>query len=288
MFSQFIVNGFITGLLYAVIAVAFGITYNATRVFHMAYAAVLVSTSYLLVFFLKSGLPDMFAIPLALAGTGLLNLAIEFLIYRPMQKKRNSSNTVMVASIGVFIVLTNLIALLFGNETKTLSNEIGGSWHWGTVIITKMQLWQLLCSFLLIIVSFFVFYRTKAGLHLRAISSDPELYIVFGKDSFKLRRLLFFISGVLAGIVALLISYEVGFDPYYGMPLLLNGLVAMIAGGIGSYAGSVAGGVLLGLLQSFSVYYFEARWEGAITFAILLLVLILRPQGLFGIKQRLV
>lgn len=288
MFFQFIINGFITGLLYALIAVAFGITYNVAKVFHIAYAAILVAASYFLLFFLKKGITDAIAIPIAIVCTGLLNMAVEFFIYRPMAKRGNSSNTILVASIGVFIVFTNLIALLFGNETKTLTTDISGSWRYGDIIITRMQLWQLFVPLAIFTLSFFVFLKTKAGLHLRAISSDAELFIVFGKDSYKIRRIVFFTSGMLAAVAALLISYDVGFDPYFGMPLLLNGMVAMIVGGIGSYAGSLAGGILLGLLQSISVYYFEARWETAITFGILLLVLIARPQGLFGIKQRLV
>ncbi len=286
MLSQFIVNGFITGLLYSLIALAFGITYNASRVFHLAYAAVIVFASYFLIFFLRKGLPDTVAIPLALLVTGLLNMGIELLLYRPMAKRRRSANSILVASIGVFIVLTNLVSLLFGNETQRLNAGSGSSWQFGAIIITKMQSWQFFTCLSLIIVSFMVFYKTRAGLLVRAISSDAELFIVFGKNSYRIRSILFFISGVLAGIVAFLISYDVGFDPYYGMPLLLNGMVAMIAGGIGSYAGSVAGGVLLGLLQSFSVYYFEARWETALTFSILFIVLLLRPQGLFGLKER--
>lgn len=288
MFIQFIVNGFITGLLYAVIAVAFGITYNATKIFHIAFAAILVSSSYLVLFFVQKGFAGPLAIACAITGTGLLNVAADVFIYRPMEKRRNSSNTILVASIGLFIILTNLTALLFGNETKTLSSSISGSWQTGDIIITRMQLWQLFIASAVIVIAFIIFNRTKAGLYLRAISNDTELFIVFGKNPNRVRTIIFFVSGMLAAAAALLISYDVGFDPYYGMPLLLNGMVAMIAGGIGSYSGSVTGGVLLGLLQSISVYYFEARWETAITFAILLLVLIARPQGLFGLKQRLV
>lgn len=288
MLLQFIVNGFITGLLYSLIALAFGITYNATRVFHLAYAAVIVFASYFLIFFLRKGLTDSIAIPIAMLATGLLNMGVELLVYRPMTKRKHSVNSILVASIGVFVVLINLVSLLFGNEPQTLNGGTGSSWQYSMIIITKMQSWQFFTCLSVIIFSFIVFFKTTAGLLVRAISSDAELFIVFGKNSYKVRSILFFISGMFAAVIAFLVSYDVGFEPYYGMPLLLNGMVAMIAGGIGSYSGSVIGGVFLGLLQSFSVYYFEARWETALTFSILLIVLLLRPQGLFGLKERTV
>ncbi len=288
MILQFIVNGFITGLLYALVAIAFGFTYNTTRIFHIAYAGVLVAGSYIFLFFSRMGFPFAIAIPLALLACGFLNLLIEKTIYLPMEKRRNSLNTIMVASIGLFTVLINLVAMIFGNENQTLTNEISRSFSFGNIIVTRMQMWQLVIasaciSFILIILS-----KSRWGLNIKALSNNRELFSVLGNDAIRVRSALTFVSGVIAAIVSLLLAYDVGFDPYFGMPLLLNALVVMILGGTGSFYGSLLGGILLGVIQSLSVYFFEARWETAISFVILILMLIFRPQGLFGEKQRAV
>jgi branched-chain amino acid transport system permease protein len=288
MILQFIVNGFITGLLYALVAIAFGFTYNTTRIFHIAYAGVLVAGSYIFLFFSRIGIPFVIAAPLTLLACGFLNLLIEKTIYLPMEKRRNSLNTIMVASIGLFTVLINLVAMIFGNENQTLTNEISRSFSFGNIIVTRMQMWQLVIAsacigFILIILS-----KSRWGLNIKALSNNRELFSVLGNDAIRVRSVLTFVSGVIAAIVSLLLAYDVGFDPYFGMPLLLNALVVMILGGTGSFYGSLLGGILLGVIQSLSVYFFEARWETAISFVILILMLIFRPQGLFGEKQRAV
>lgn len=287
MLFQFIINGFITGLLYALLAMAFSLTYNTTRVFSIAYAAVVVAACFIHYWFIKvAGLPFILAVPMTLILTGTLNAMLEKGIYQPLEKRGGSHNSILVASIGLFIILTNLLAMLFGNENKTFSSTIYNSLRLGDMIITRMQLVQLVTSGLLIAGLLIVLRRTHLGLKIKALSYDKLLFEVFGHHAMQLRLRLYFISGVLAAIVSLLIGYDVGFDPYFGMGLLLNALVVMIMGGFGSFKGAVVGGVILGVLQSLSVYFFQARWETAITFLLLILILIFRPQGIFGVKQR--
>lgn len=288
MILQFIINGFITGLLYALVAIAFGFTYNTTRIFHIAYAGVLVGGSYIYLFLSRVGIHIAIAIPITLLACGALNLLIEKTIYLPMEKRRNSLNTIMVASIGLFTVLINLIAMLFGNENQTLTNEISRSFNFGSIIITRMQMTQFIIASLCIGTILIILGKSRWGLNIKALSNNRELFSVLGNNPISLRSLLTFISGVIAAIVSLLIAFDVGFDPYFGMPLLLNALVVMILGGTGNFYGSLVGGILLGVIQSLSVFFFEARWETAISFVILILMLIFRPQGLFGKKERAV
>lgn len=287
MLFQFIINGFITGLLYALLAMAFSLTYNTTRVFSIAYAGIVVAACFIQFWLIKTiGLPFLMALPLTLILTGLINTLLERAIYQPLEKRGGSHNSILVASIGLFIVLTNLLAMLFGNENKVFTHHIYDSLKLGELIITRMQLIQFAASGVLIAGLLLVLKHTHLGLKIKALSYDKLLFEVFGHNAQKLRLWLYFTSGVLAAIVSLLIGYDVGFDPYFGMHLLLNALVVMILGGFGSFRGALIGGVLLGILQSLSVYFFAARWETAITFLLLIVVLIFKPQGIFGIKQR--
>ncbi len=282
MIIQFLINGLIQGLLYAVVAMAFALTYNTTRIFHIAYAGVLVVASYLLMLFLQIGVPAPISIALSILFCGLLNVGVEKVVYLPMEKRGNSHNTVMVASIGLFVVLTNLVALLFGNENKTISNAVVQGMRIGEYIITRMQIWHFGVAGLLSAVLLFVLWRTSLGIKIKALSADSQLFAAMGHNAERLRLLLFFISGGLAAVVSILLAYDVGFDPYFGMPLLLNALVAMIIGGLGNFKGVLLGGILLGVVQSLAVYFLEARWESAITFVVFLLVIIAKPKGLLG------
>ncbi len=111
--------------------------------------------------------------------------------------------------------------------------------------------------------------------------------LLYGYDIRKLRLLAFTLSGLLAGIASLLTAYDVGFDPHGGLHALLLGVVAVIVGGRGTWWGPVVAGLVLGLLRAFIVWEFSARWQDAATFALLVIILFLRPQGLLGRKARL-
>lgn len=287
MIIQFLINGLIAGLLYALLAMAFSLTYNTTKVFSMAYAGVIVFACFIQYFFLNIMLfPIIVAILITIILTSILNTIIEKFLYQKLENRGNSLNSILVASIGLFIVLTNALAMFFGNGNKTFFQEFQNSLQFGNIIITKVQGLQLLISVIIISALFIVLNKTNLGLKIKAISFDNLLFQIFGNNATKLRLILYFVSGGIAAIVSLLIGYDVGFNPYFGMALLLNALVAMIIGGFGSFKGALFGGIILGIIQSLSVYFFDTKWETAISFLILILILIFRPQGLYGTKQR--
>lgn len=130
--------------------------------------------------------------------------------------------------------------------------------------------------------------KTRFGLKLRALSSDPTLFETLGYNQQNTLSGVFLLSGLFIGLASCLTVYDVGMDPNMGLPVLINAMVAMIIGGVGRFGTCVLGGLLLGVLQSLTVYQFASNWQNAITFALLLLFLFLRPQGIAGYKQRMV
>lgn len=287
MLSQFLINGLITGLLYSVVALGFSLIYNTTRIFHVAYAGIYVVSAYLCYFLIvKVEAPFILAATGALSGAALISLGIEKLVYGPLSQKKSSLNVILISSIGVMVVLINTVAMLFGNETKIFNADISPALQWGDLLVTRSQLWQAGVSVLAIIATLLFLTCTGAGVRARAIRDDPELSRVFGIDLYKNRALLFLLSGALAAIPSCLIAYDVGMDPYVGMPILLNAIVAIIVGGTGNFGAAVPGGIIIGLLQALSVYFFEAKWESAVTFLLLILFLLVRPQGILGEQRR--
>jgi branched-chain amino acid transport system permease protein len=266
---------------------AFALVYNTTRIFHIAFAALYVVACYLFYSFINIlGLSIVTSFFLAIIINALLSILIEIFIYKPLIIKKTSGNLILISSIGIMIVLINLIAIFFGNDTKVASNRISKSINLGDIFITYNQGYQAFFCLLSIIITVLFIKYSKLGIQIRAIRDDAELCLIFGIDTYKTRIVLFGISGLLIAIAGCLVSYDVGMDPYIGIPMLLNAMVALIIGGIGRFESPLIGGIILGILQVIAVYFFESRWENAITFGILLIFLIFRPQGIIGEKSR--
>lgn len=286
MFLQFIINGLITGLLYSLLAIGFALVYNTTHIFHIAAAGIYVFAAYMFWWFAQS----MGIVPaglLALMVAGVLSLAIDLSVYRPLQKKKSSLNSILVASIGIMTIVVNVLAICFGNESKLFTTDTQ-TLEIGKVFLTPTQIFQFVCSTVVLVLFVFFIKKTPTGLRLLALNSDAELFVAVGFNEARTRNFVFILSGVFIALSSVLNVYDVGMDPNMGMNILINAMVAMIIGGIGRLDMCIAGGILLGLLQSLVVYQFSSTWQTAITFIALLVLLFFRPQGILGFKQRTV
>lgn len=287
MIWQFIVNGLITGMIYGLVALGFALVYNTTHIFHIAYAAIYMIAPYFLLYLLNTvGIPLLFSVIFAMTGTVVVGMAIEFLVYTPLVRRNSSPSVIMVSSIGAMIIIINVVALLAGNETKVINTDISKSVSIGQVLITYTQFIQFVFS-LLVFIAFFTFLKfSRFGIQTRAYRDDDILSAVLGLNTLRLKRILFILSSLFAGIGSCLIAWDVGMDPYVGMPVLLNAMVALIIGGVGRFEAPVLGGVLIGVLQALVVYFTSARWQDAVTFTLLIIFLLFRPQGILGEKMR--
>lgn len=287
MLEQFLINGFITGLIYALLALGFSLVYNTTKIFHIAYAVLYMASGYFYYSFFNLLNINIFAsITLALLCVILLSVLMEILVYKPLRKRKASLQILLVSSLGIMIIGINLMAMIYGNETKIISNSIAKSITLGKVIITYPQLYQLIFSASAIIL-FFVFLKsTRVGLTLRALKDDELLASVFGLNINVTRIKVFALSGFFVALAGILMANDIGFDPYVGLPMLLNAVVALIIGGIGRYSASLLGGLILGLLQALVIWKFSTNWQEAVSFVVLILFLLFKPQGILGEKTR--
>ncbi len=287
MLLQFVINGLITGLLYSLLAIGFALVYNTTHIFHLAAAGIYVFAAYMFWWLgVKCGIPLFPAASLAVVLTMGLSFFSEIFLYRPLRRKKSSLNVIMIASIGLMTVIVNLIAMAFGNETKVVDTSVHRTFRLGDLIITSPQLLQVLLSVGAIMVFLVLLDRTRFGLKIRALSSDETLFETLGHDKQRVFSIVFLTSGLFIGLASCLTVYDVGMDPHMGMTVLINAMVAMIIGGTGRFGTCVLGGLMLGVLQSLTVLFIASNWQNAITFAMLLLFLFLRPQGIAGNKQR--
>ena len=288
LFLQLLGNGLVQGAVAVLYAASFGFVYRSFRVFHIAMGAQFVFACY--AFYTCAAvcrLPLVVSVPTVLVLSAAFAALIECAVYRPFVQKRCSSGVVMIASLGVMIVLENVVALIYGNEVKTISNQLEPSVAFAGLRFTRIQLLQFF-------VGLGVFAAVGAAVRygkwvkaLWAMGDQPELLPVLGLPVRWLRLGVMMLGGVLVAIPAMLISWDIGMDPHVGMHYLLLGSVAVFFGGVDRYWAWGAGAMLLAALQSLAVWKFSAQWTDLVTFGVLIFVLLFRPQGLFGLRKRL-
>ena len=281
---QFILNGLIAGSAYALVALSFVLIYLPTRFFHFAHGAVFAWGAYFAYtthVLLK--LPLWVAVPLAVLMSSGLGMLLEVRVYRPMRRRGATGLVLLLASLGLYVALQNLISMLFGDETKSLrSGEVVEGIAIFGARITPIQIWIVVVSLVSFAIILAVLKFTKFGKAFKAVSSDPELSLVRGINADRIIVAAFGIGSGLAGLAAILVALDVDMTPTMGLPALMAGVVAMIVGGIGSITGTLLGGILLGLAQHLGVWKIGSEWQDAIAFVILLMFLLFRPYGILG------
>lgn len=286
MILQLLINGLIAGSLISIMAIGFGIIYSTTNFFHIAYGAVYVVAAYLMYIFLSSHLPFTISLILSILFTVIIGVLVELLVYKPLYRKKASQGIYLVSSLGVYILLINIIALIFGNETKLLSYGIEESIHLGDVILTKIQIVQIFTFLILAILSVFFMHYTRIGKTIQAMGCNANLLEFCGVNLQKIRFIIFAIGSFFAGVASILTGLDVGIDPYMGMMPLLNAVTAVILGGIKRIEGIIAGAFFIGITQNLVIWYFSGRWESVVTFSILIIFFLYQSGGIIKVKKR--
>lgn len=288
MLLQFLANGLCAGAVYALVALGFGLIYSSTRVFHLAHGGVYAASAYTLYFALEFlHLPVIPAVLVALAAAASLGGMAELLVYRPLYASAASSAVVLVSSLGLYIVMVNLIALVAGNSVIILRPGVETTIMVMGVVLTRIQVAQLIVGGAAISGYAVFLLRTRAGTLFRALADNSPLLSVLGTRVHHLRLAVFVLGSALAGLGAALAALDVGIDPHAGLPAVLVAAVACIIGGVDRLLAPAAGAVLLGVLQSLVTWQTSASWQTAVTFGLLILFLLFRPTGLAGGVRRL-
>lgn len=283
LFLQLLANGIIAGSVYALLGLGFGIIFSATRTFHFAHGAVYSMAGYLAFHFhVLWFFPLELAIPLSVMGAVLLGIGIEGLVYRPLRGVGASTMEMLLSSLGLFILLQNLMIILWKSDPRVLpvaesirkGISIGGIWVTGLqllIIAVSVALWAALLWFS---------RRTRLGKAIRALESDPDMTEMVGIDSEHMRYWVYGIGSALAGISAIMATMDMGIDPNSGIMALLIAVIAVIVGGIGNYTGTALAGLLLGVAENMGIWKIPSEWKSTIAFGILVIFILFRPTGL--------
>jgi branched-chain amino acid transport system permease protein len=285
--DQVLANGIVAGCLYALVAYGFGLIYNTTRTFHFAHGAAYAFCVYML-YTLRNvaELPLLLAIIVSVVLTALLGVAIDEFVYRPLVARKSSLLLQLLSSLAVYMIIVNVIIIFFGNEAKVLNPELQRTFNFGHIILSKYQIATVICAPALIGLVALSLRLTRTGRLIRALRDDVELITVLGRNPRHLRWLIFALGSALAGVAAMLQGLDVGTYPHVGMIMFLNGAVAVIIGGKGIFEAGVFGALIVGVLHTLAIWEFSARWEESAAFLLLVVFLLLRPEGIFGRTRR--
>jgi branched-chain amino acid transport system permease protein len=281
---QLLVNIILSTFIYLIVSFSFTLTYQTTKFFHIAHAIIITLGAYFtFLFSIQLNISLWGAVPLAIIGSVIIAVFMELFIYKPLRIQETSSWKMLIVSLGIYVVLQNLISLIWGDDTKSIRTwPIKAGHNIFDAYITDVQIVTIVVSIVLFIATVLYLQYSSLGKQIRAVSSNEELSNIFGICSDRVILWSFIIGSTLASIAGILIVLDMDMAPTMGFQVLLYAVVAMIIGGVGSYKGLIGGALLLATAQHLSAYYIDSKWMDATAYIILILFLIWKPLGFSG------
>lgn len=288
-FLTTLISGLSLGSIYALIALGYTMVYGIAKMLNFAHGDVIMVGAFtVIVSVMTLGFPVWAALLLSVVICTVLGMTIERVAYKPLRKAEPL--TVLITAIGVSYLLQNVALLLFGSTQKSFPTVFHvNSVHFGDVSMSGESVVTLAVTIVIMICLSLFINKTRAGKAMRAVSQDKEAAELMGISVNRTISLTFAIGSALAAVAGVFYGATYGFiGPFTGSMPGIKAFVAAVFGGIGSIPGAMVGGLLLGVLESMSKAYISTELSDAIVFASLIVVLLVRPTGLFGkvIKEK--
>ena len=285
-FISYLVNGLSLGSVYAIIALGYTMVYGIAKMLNFAHGDIIMVGAYVaLLSMTQAGMPPAAAVLAAAVVCTVLGVVIERIAYKPL-RNASSSLAVLITAIGVSYLLQNLALLIFGANPQTFSSVItwkGITLAEGELSISGVTIVTIaVCIVIMIALVTFV-QKTKPGQAMRAVSEDKGAAQLMGINVNGAIALTFAIGSALAAIAGVLLcSAYPSLTPYTGAMPGIKAFVAAVFGGIGSIQGAFIGGLLLGIIEILGRAYISSQMADALVFAVLIIVLLVKPTGLLG------
>lgn len=286
MIGQQIFNGLTLGMCYALLAVGYSLVFGILRLVNFSHGTIYAFGAHAALLLISMNFGIVPAILFSLIITGLLGILIDKTALEPLRKKKSIPIASLITTIGISNIIQNLLTVYFGSEKKAFPALFDfGTISIGAIQISYTQIFICIVSLVLMLLLVILVMKTKIGLAMRACEQNPKASNFVGINVNFVVSFTFFLGGVSAAIAGSLISgyYQIVY-PNMGYMAGLKAFAAAVLGGIGSLPGALVGGLLVGLSESMAATFLGSTYRDCMAFVILIIVLIVRPNGLFGKK----
>lgn len=285
MLLQQIVNGLTIGSVYALVAIGYSLVFGVLRLINFSNGSLYMLGAYLmLIFYRLFGGAVLPSIIIAIVLAGLSGFLVDFIALRPLRARNAPRMAGLISTLGIGTVIDNSIQIWVGTETRPFPNFMNfGKLNIGNAVISYSQIIIFLISLLLMGILSLVVYKTKVGKSMRAVSQNAMCSKLMGinvklviSGTFMLSAILACCSGILVG------AYYQNIDTTMGFSVGMKTFAAAVLGGVGSLPGAMLGGIIVGVAETIGASYINSGYRDAISFAILIIVLLVKPSGIFG------
>jgi branched-subunit amino acid ABC-type transport system permease component len=279
-YAQLILNGVIAGSVYALFAVGLTMVYGVFRFINFAHGELIAWGAYLTLLFFHF-LPFSIAVIPAIALTIVLGIGQDRFVYGPLRKQGRI--TLLIASIGLSYLLRNALRLIWGSDLQTYGFEAVRGLSFGPFSITRTQLAMVIAALLFLAFLHAVLRFTLLGKSLRAAADNMELAEIMGINMKRVGTTVWSLSAVFAGVGGVLIGLDTSLEPMMGLTNLIKSFAAVLLGGAGNVWGALLGGLVIGIAENLGVAFFSPGYKDAVSFVLIVLLLLFRPAGIFGL-----
>lgn len=282
-YAQLVLNGVIAGSIYALFAVGLSMVYGVFRFINFAHGELIAWGAYLAFLFMHPpiSLPIYCAALPALAITVAIGLAQDRYVYRPL--RHSSRITLLISSIGLSYLLRNAIRFIWGSDLMTYGLKPTRGMTFAGLSITMNQMLMIAAAVLFLGALYLLLTRTMLGKCLRAAADNMELADIMGIDMKKVGLTVWVLASVFSGVGGILLGMDTNLEPMMGLTNLIKAFAAVLLGGAGNVWGAFLGGLFIGIAENLGVAFFSPGYKDFISFALIILVLLFRPRGIFGI-----
>ncbi|ADG06413.1 branched-chain amino acid ABC transporter permease [Kyrpidia tusciae] len=286
-FIQQLVNGLSVGSIYALIALGYTMVYGIIKLINFAHGDVFMVGAFVAYFsYTVFHLGFLGSLIVSMAACAVLGVVIERFAYRPLRKSTRIA--ALITAIGVSLFLENAGIIAVGAQARGYPSMLpNSSINLGGVTISVQQIGIIVLSVVLMVILQFIVHRTKMGKAMRAVAYDAEAAQLMGIDVDRTISFTFAIGSALAAAAGVIYgAYYSAIDPLMGIMPGLKAFIAAVLGGIGVIPGAMVGGLVLGMIETLVQSLGFSLWRDAVAFALLILILLVKPEGLFGKHAR--
>ncbi len=284
------INGILMGSIYGLTALGLTIIFGVLKVINFAHGSLLMVGMYVVYWtVVLTGLHPYAALLLAAPVMFAFGYLLQNIVIKPIfiaEKQVREPITVIIVTTGIWYVLDNLTLLIFGPQYRTLQDNPlrGRMLEVGQMLISVPKLWGFVTAVATALAVYWFLQKTWTGRAIRATSLDREAASLMGINPYKVYNMAFGIGTATAGIAAVTLIPFYNVFPTVGVLFDIKGFIIVVLGGLGSIGGAILGGIIVGLIESVAPQFMTATWTEAIVYGLFLVVLFVKPSGLFGVK----